>query len=274
MYEESIYVKIRGVQYHLKISGSGAPLWLLHGFTGSSKTWDELASLLSPYRTIVAIDLLGHGKTESPSSADRYTMNEQVEDLNQIRKQLSFDSIELLGYSMGGRVALSYTILKKPYVKKLILESSSPGLISEAERIERQENDFSLALKIKNEGLQSFVDYWANIPLFATQKLLPDSVQEKIRHERLLQNPIGLANSLIGLGTGSQPSWWNRLHEIDIPILFITGQKDQKFLKIAEQMKKRIPHASHINVFNAGHAIHVELPQNFGKIVKEFVLHT
>ncbi|SNX71220.1 2-succinyl-6-hydroxy-2,4-cyclohexadiene-1-carboxylate synthase [Bacillus oleivorans] len=269
-----MYLKIRGIQYHLKIWGSGEPLWLLHGFTGSSNTWDILASSISQYRTIVAIDLLGHGKTDSPDSPQRYTMSEQIEDLDEIRRQLSFDSIELLGYSMGGRVALSYSILKKQQVKKLILESSSPGLKTEAERVVRQKHDLNLSLKIKNEGLESFVAYWENIPLFATQKSLPDSVKERIREERLFQNPIGLANSLIGFGTGSQPSLWKRLNEAVIPTLLITGHEDQKFLLIAKQMEKLMPQAKHVNVFNAGHAIHVELPQKFGKIVKEFVLHT
>ena len=274
MNEQSVYVQIRDVQYHYRIWGNGEPLFLLHGFTGSSQTWDHLASSLSPYRTVVAIDLLGHGKTESPLSPERYTMSEQIEDLDQIRRLLSMDKIELLGYSMGGRVALSYSILKQEHVKKLILESSSPGLNTEAERTVRQENDLKLSFKIKNEGLKSFVDYWENIPLFSTQKSLPDPVKEKIRQERLSQDPWGLANSLIGLGTGSQPTWWDRLKEIDIPVLLITGHEDQKFLKIAEQMAKEMKNARHVDVFNAGHAIHVELPQKFDKIVKEFVLYT
>lgn len=274
MNEKALQLSVRGVRYHIKTWGAGEPLWMLHGFTGSSITWTEIAPLLSKNRTVVAIDLLGHGQTESPSNAKRYTMEQQIEDLEEIRKQLQFSPIELLGYSMGGRVALSYALLKKDSIRKLILESSSPGIQTPAERSNRSQLDYSLSDKIVNEGIESFVDYWQDIPLFESQKQLSQAVQKKIREERLSQNPTGLANSLVGMGTGSQPSWWDKLQELNLPVLLLTGSKDEKFVKIASLMEMLLPQATHTNVLDAGHAIHVELPQIFGKIVEEFILST
>ncbi|MBO1914528.1 alpha/beta fold hydrolase, partial [Microvirga sp. 3-52] len=106
-----------------------------------------------------------------------------------------------VGYSMGGRIALSYTINHPKRVASLILESSTPGLETERERIERMNKDKILAQKICSEGILSFVEFWEGIPLFDTQKKLSTEQQQKIRTERLSQNAVGLANSLLGIGT-------------------------------------------------------------------------
>ena len=71
---------------------------------------------------------------------------------------------------MGGRIALAYTIKYPERVTSLILESASPGLKTEQERIERREADELLAKKINSEGIPSFVEFWENIPLFAFAK--------------------------------------------------------------------------------------------------------
>lgn len=269
----SQYLTIRGVLYHLRTKGSGPPVLLLHGFTGSTNTWEPILPYLSDEYTWIAIDLLGHGKTESPLSSDRYHMEDQVEDINEIRKTLGYKYIHLLGYSMGGRVALSYAVTYQEMVISLILESSSPGLQSAEERENRMKSDKSLANRIKKEGVHSFIDYWEQIPLFQSQQKLPGDVKQRIREERLSQSETGLANSLLGMGTGSQPSWWERLHELTRPILLITGEEDEKFIKIADRMMSGFPDARHLTVEEAGHTIHVEQAEKFGKIVMEFLKH-
>lgn len=97
------------------------------------------------------------------------------------------------------------------YVRSLLLENCTAGLKSEDERKERCEKDERLADKIEREGIESFVSMWENIPLFETQKTFSKNVQEAVRKERLANNPKGLANSLRGMGTGAQPSWWDEL---------------------------------------------------------------
>jgi 2-succinyl-6-hydroxy-2,4-cyclohexadiene-1-carboxylate synthase len=114
----------------------------------------------------------------------------------------------LIGYSMGGRLALSVAMIHPERVSGLVLESSSPGLDSPEERKMRREQDSRLSRRILEEGIESFVDYWEGIPLFASQLSMDPSKRKKVREERLNNNPVGLRGSLIGMGTGSQPSWW------------------------------------------------------------------
>ncbi len=262
---------VRGLNYHIQIRNEYASetLVLLHGFTGSVDTWDIVIDQLPETLKIITVDLIGHGKTEAPQTATRYTMEEQVMDLDSIFEQLSLNTLTLVGYSMGGRVALSYVCKYPSRVKKLILESASPGLKTEDEIISRRKSDEALANKIEQHGIESFVNAWENIPLFESQKKLPKEIQHAIRNERLSQSEKGLANSLRGMGTGVQRSLWNNLDQIKIPVYLITGELDEKFCLIANEMKSLLPNGNHFLIHEVGHAIHVENPQQFATIIKD-----
>lgn len=235
----------------------------LHGFTGTQQTWHQLADLL-PDAHVIVFDLFGHGSSQV---SERFTMDEQIDAMD--RLLADFDEFALLGYSMGGRTALSYAVKYPEKVTHLLLESASPGLKRASERAARRSNDEALACRIETDGIEAFVDFWQNIPLFATQRDLPDEVQQIIREERLSQTEEGLALSLRSVGTGAQASQWGNLASLSMPVTLITGQLDQKFCTIAEDMAEHIPHVKHIVVEGTGHAIHVENPAEFATIVKE-----
>lgn len=264
---------VRGLEVNIRVWHEQAreTLILLHGFTGTVATWEKLAEQLPESLRIIAVDLTGHGETFVPADPNRYSMDEQIKDLEALFTQLDLQEFTLLGYSMGGRVALSYTANYPQRVKRLILESASPGLQTAEERLARRKSDEVLAENIEQNGIEAFVDKWENIPLFASQKKLSLDVQQAIRKERLSQNTQGLANSLRGMGTGAQPSVWEVLQDIHVPVFLITGALDEKFCRIAKQMKQLLPIATTIEVEEVGHAIHVENPQDFATIVKETI---
>ncbi len=263
--------EINGVSYEVNKIGEGAPLLLLHGFTGSKETWTPFYKEWQKTNQLVSLDLIGHGETSSPHEIPKYKMESVAEDLCTLLDELRIDRVDLLGYSMGGRLALSFAVMFPERVGKLILESASPGLKTERERNLRKQQDEELAEQILAEGISWFVHKWENIALFESQKSLPVYIQERIREQRMKNDPIGLANSLRGMGTGIQPSWWEQLSSLSMPALFITGERDEKFVRIAEEMKKWMPHAVHERILGAGHAIHVEQREIFGKIVSGFL---
>lgn len=262
---------IRGQKMHVKMTGHEhlPVIVFLHGFTGSSMTWTEVMDQLKGKFRMFAVDLTGHGKTDAPKNPDRYSMDEQVKDLASLFSTLNLKKISLVGYSMGGRIALSFANRHPELVQTLILESASPGLRTDQERQARRKADFELASKIKEQGIHLFVSFWENIPLFETQKQMSQERQQKVRTERLEQRELGLVNSLIGIGTGSQPSLWEELQTLHVPVLFITGEIDKKFVNIAQEMKALVPSAIHKTIKSAGHAIHVEKPTLFATIVEE-----
>jgi 2-succinyl-6-hydroxy-2,4-cyclohexadiene-1-carboxylate synthase len=263
-------IVVNNVSYHVEVYGQGEPLLLLHGFTGSVETWKPFVSQWA-HRQLVMVDIIGHGLTGSPDDVKRYEIEYVAADLDAVLQHLGIKTTNVLGYSMGGRLALTFAILYPHRVKKLILESSSPGLKTEKERMARQESDEALALEIEKYGVKQFVEKWENISLFASQKRLPEKVQARIRAERLRNNEKGLANSLRGMGTGKQPSWWERLSEVTMPTLLICGERDEKFCRIASEMSQLMPNAVVSQISDSGHAIHVEQPEIFAKIVDEFI---
>jgi 2-succinyl-6-hydroxy-2,4-cyclohexadiene-1-carboxylate synthase len=259
------------VEYHVEIVGQGEPVLLLHGFTGDISTWKSLANHLKSQYQVVMVDILGHGLTDSSENSLRYHIGKIADDLKEIFFHLNIQQINILGYSMGGRLALTFAHMYPEMTNSLILESASPGLINEDDRSARKKQDEILAHKIIEDGIESFVEYWGNIPLFQTQKSLPHTIQNNIREQRLKNNPIGLANSLLGMGTGSQPSWWNDLKHMQMPVLLITGGLDEKFCGIANDMKMLMSNVEQVTVPNVGHAIHVESPKKFDTIVMKFL---
>lgn len=266
-------IQVRGIELHVAIQGEEnlPAIVFLHGFTGSTASWREITKLLKGNYQTIAVDLTGHGKSTIPEDIDRYSMDQQVEDLETLFTELSLDRFILVGYSMGGRVALAYTVRHSRRVSTLILESSSPGLKTEEERKERQAADRRLAERILTGGLHAFVDFWGNIPLFASQKSLSEEKQLAVRNERLSQSEIGLANSLQGIGTGSQASYWKSLGAVNLPVLLITGELDTKFVNISREMQRNFPNVRHETIEHVGHAIHVEKPATFATMIEEHI---
>ncbi|WP_264738847.1 2-succinyl-6-hydroxy-2,4-cyclohexadiene-1-carboxylate synthase [Cytobacillus firmus] len=262
---------INGVRYHVDTWGAGFPLLLLHGFTGNSEGWKEFAPFWKDHSKTIALDIIGHGESGSPPDIGHYQIEESAAVINSLLEKMGIGKIDVLGYSMGGRLALTFAVKYPEKVRMLILESASPGLRAEKERHDRRIQDAKLSKRIRQEGINNFIEYWEDIPLFQSQKSLPEKIRTRIRSQRLANSIDGLANSLNGMGTGAQPSWWDALVQLEMPVLLITGELDQKFCKIAEEMSKILPSVQWKSIEDAGHAIHVEKPELFGTIVSGFL---
>lgn len=259
--------------YYYEEYGQGELVVLLHGFTGSHHTWDRLLNKMKSGSRTIVLDMPGHGQTRT----QQVTMGKFCDDLRALLDHVGCTDCHLIGYSMGGRAALSFASRFPHLVRSLVLESASPGLKTEEERKIRRLQDHKLADQIEKTGVAAFVRHWENIPLFATQTMLPQDIQQRIRDERLSQSAQGLADSLRFMGTGEQEPVWGRLRALKMPVLLITGSKDEKFVKINQRMHSLLPHSEICEIPGCGHAIHVENPEVFDKLVVEFVkrlIHT
>ncbi len=268
---ESTSIELNGLHYHLKNWGhgeQGEPLLLLHGFSGAASSWTTLAQGLADHYAIIAPDLLGHGQTATPADASRYRIENAARDLIAYLDARAIPSVNLLGYSMGGRLALFMALTYPTRIKTLILESASPGLQNPDARAARVRADESLAIQIEQNGSAWFVPYWEALPLFATQS---EAIRAALRPVRLGHQTLGLANSLRGMGTGAQPSLWERLPELTCPVLLISGALDPKFAGIANQMAVTIPRVTIWNVPEAGHTVHLERPIEYVAFVRHWL---
>lgn len=263
-----LLIDVNNATYAYTIQGQGESIILLHGFTGTKETWKPFIQKWQSAYQVITIDLPGHGKTKTTTPK---TIEMFVDDLQTILKQLHITAAHIVGYSMGGRVALAYTLTYPKTVLSLTLESASPGLLNHEERSKRRQSDYELTKRIAKEGIKSFVDFWENIPLFTTQKQLPIHTQEKVRLERLNQSEKGLIQSLLYMGTGQQTPLWKDLQKVETPVLLIVGKQDEKFVRINEKMAKLLPKGVLKIIDQAGHTVHLEQPEEFFNEITTFI---
>lgn len=261
-----------GLSLHVEVAGEGPPLVLLHGFTGSTETWRFLVSRMSRRWRTVAADLPGHGRSSSPGDPARYTLPRFADDLARTLDELSIDHTALLGYSLGGRSALRFAVRHPARVSALVLESTSAGIVDPDQRNARAAADEDLAAFIEREGIDAFVARWQSLPLWSSQDALSADARATLRAQRLRNDPRGLANSLRGAGAGAVGTLTDELRTIAAPTLLIAGALDEKYMAAAKQIAGAIPNARVSVVENAGHAVHFERPDEFGRIVEDFLL--
>jgi 2-succinyl-6-hydroxy-2,4-cyclohexadiene-1-carboxylate synthase len=242
---------------------------LLHGFLGAPGDWelkvapglDEIGvQCLTPW-------LPGHGIDPSEPAYGAVTMEEFFEHLD----ELPLEDGTLVGYSMGGRLALHYALARPQRVRRLVLEAASPGLEAEGERARRVADDEGLAQAIEREGIEAFVERWEALPLFASQRQLAPEVRTRVRGIRHTQLTSGIARALRVLGTGALPSLWDRLGEWDRPTLILVGSRDTKFVTVARRMAASFADSTRVEVEGVGHNVHLEAPGPWLAAVKEFL---
>ncbi|HEY9629281.1 MAG TPA: 2-succinyl-6-hydroxy-2,4-cyclohexadiene-1-carboxylate synthase [Coleofasciculaceae cyanobacterium] len=265
------YVEVEKYQFRCHIRGRShhPPLLFLHGFMGDRHEFDPVMDLLCEQFYCMAVDLPGHGKTQVSADDRYYTMADTAEGLIQVLKAIGIQQCCVIGYSMGGRLALYLTLRFPKYFLKTVLESASPGLKTEAERNQRIQKDHHLAHRLESEDFSAFLAQWYRQPLFATLPKHPNF--ELMLNQRLQNNPLNLARSLRHLSTGCQPSLWEDLHRNTVPLLLLAGELDTKFIGINTEMAERSPCAILRKVDRCGHNIHFENPGLFVHVIRQFL---
>jgi 2-succinyl-6-hydroxy-2,4-cyclohexadiene-1-carboxylate synthase len=223
---------------------------LLHGFTQTRQSWRRtIAALGGRYRAL-APDLPGHGLAAERRPASFAACAAYV-------RALADEPCVLVGYSMGGRIALFTALTQPALVQRLVLVGASPGIADAAEREARRRSDVALAERIESIGIAAFAQVWGAQELFGGQDA---RVAAAAHADRLRNTPHGLAAALRGLGTGVMPPLWDRLGELAMPVSLVVGERDAKFRAIAGRMAPAIPECRVEVVDGAGHAAQLEQP--------------
>jgi 2-succinyl-6-hydroxy-2,4-cyclohexadiene-1-carboxylate synthase len=251
---------------------SNPAILFLHGFLGLGEDWFDLARDLSQDHFCILPDLPGHGQSRESGhpSSDMAAMSEAIVNL---LDDLKIECVTLVGYSMGGRIALCTAVRFANRVNTLVLESASPGIEDDKERIDRAAIDDLRADQIERKGVAAFVEQWYNAPLFYSLHAKPEKLA-LLKQSRLGHDPHALATALRGLSVGRQPSLWQEIVRLDIPTLIIAGALDMKYCDIANKMAALLPRCRQITIGDAGHNAHFEQPQEFLARLREFLHDT
>ncbi len=238
-------------------------LTALHGFTETDETWCEvLAPLALPLRCPL---LPGHGWRPCPPGSSVPVVAAEI------AASLPAGG-DLLGYSLGGRVALQTALDHPARVRRLVLVSSTAGLRDAGERQRRQRHALHFAEVLEEDGLGPFVAWWENNPVLKPARVQPRRLVERLRSLRLNQDPRGLAGALRHLGTGGMADLWPRLGELRMPVLLIAGTADQRYAAVMQEMATRIPGARCELIPTCGHAVHREAPEELLNLLRVFLV--
>ncbi|MCC5608076.1 2-succinyl-6-hydroxy-2,4-cyclohexadiene-1-carboxylate synthase [Nostoc sp. CHAB 5834] len=258
--------------YYLNVNKNKPIILLLHGFMGNINEFDEAIKILTEDFSFFTLDLPGHGKTKVLGSDEYYKIQPTAQAIINLLDEFTIDKCYLIGYSMGGRLALYLTLHFPERFIKVVLESASPGLATEAERLERVRCDAQIARKLSRSIIQTdfaaFLSNWYNQPIFGYIKNHPE--YDRMIKSRLQNNPHELDKSLRFMGTGCQPSLWEKLQENKIPLLLLVGEYDKKFISINKEMDQICEFFQLEIISNAGHNIHFENTLGFVENIKDF----
>lgn len=232
------------------------PLVVLHGFLGSSEGMRLHAQPLGGARELITPELPGHGHAPPATGTFDSTVARLAARLATLPGRF-----DLWGYSQGARLALALALSHPERVGTLVLESGTAGLQSEAERAERLSADGRLAALALSGGMEAFVDRWEELPLFVSERLLPQRARELLRAERCSHEATGIASALRTYGAGAMPNLWPRLGGLRAPTLILSGELDTKFTALGVGLASALPAARHVVIAGAGHAPHREQPE-------------
>ena len=253
------------------------PLLFVHGFLGEAEDWDRMRALLAPPLDARCFELPGHGATEPiAATAGRGPVRwfaAAGEFLRDACRALGAPPV-LVGYSMGGRLAL-YTALRFPRAAcGLIVIGADPGLGDAASRAERLTRDETLARQLAAAGDEAaftgWLQRWYAAPLFGNLRRHPQF--DDLLRRRLRGRPAALAAALRGLSVAVQPVLWDALPRLPIPALFIAGAGDAKYHAVAERIAALGATWQSVVCPGAAHAVHLEQPEAVAGWIRTFVL--
>ena len=245
------------------------PLVLLHGFMGRGADWaavlESAAFGLEPsgrrsQAEVWAPDLPGHGAALA-LEAEAYSMDgaaaRVLEDVA--------EPADVVGYSMGGRLALHIAVTRPEAVRRLVLVSASPGLRTADERAARRALDAQRAADL-GADLEGFLERWYRMPMWGD---LEDDQRQTLAAGRAQNDPAELGRSLRGMGTGAQPSHWSALGGISAPALAVAGALDDRYVRLAREMAGHGLEAAVVP--GAGHSVHTEAPDALALLLTTFL---
>jgi len=244
------------------------PALFIHGFMGSGDIWRPIIEKFAGDIDAVAIDLPGHGRTKA--DLGQLTFDSLAQSLAEFAGERFSRPPHVIGYSLGGRVAL-YTALAFPDLfAGLFLESSSPGIDDKSEKTARMELDEQRAEKLRQMGMEGFLREWYTLPIYDSLKQNPELI-EKIIARKKTGDAASLAEAMVRLSPGVQPSLWDKLPQVNHPVTIIAGERDAKYCDIARRMAAIMPTADLRIIPDAGHIVHFENRAEFVTALKFFL---
>jgi 3-oxoadipate enol-lactonase len=262
---ESGYAYVNGTKLYYEIAGAGHQLVLIHGYTLDNRMWNNQFNTLSQKYRVIQYDLRGFGKSDCPSLGQKYC---HTEDLKALLDYLKISKAHVMGLSMGGGIAVEFTLEHPEMAQALIPVDSTLGGFSYSDEFNAIFKE--IFTKFSEEGLGSAKKVWMECLLFKPIFEIPEAAP---RFSMMVSDYSGWHWSTNSDAMQSiTPAAIERLEEINVPVLVIVGERDMSdFLNIARVMERDIPYARLAVLDDVGHMSNMEDPESFNREVFSFL---
>lgn len=242
-----------GVEIHYEVHGSGPAILLTHGYSSTARMWDGQIAPLSKAHTLILWDMRGHGESDYPQDAARYSEEETVADMAAILDAAGAKQAVIGGLSLGGYMSLAFHRAHKDRVRALLIIDTGPGFKNDEARQGWNDTAMKTAARFERDGLA---------PLSRAS-----AERETAKH----RSADGLVLAARGMLTQRDARVIESLPDIAVPALVVVGADDTPFLKATDYMAAKIPGASRLVIPNAGHAANMDQPALFNAAVVDFL---
>ena len=257
------FADVNGTRLFYEIAGAGPPLTLIHGFSLDTRMWDDQYAALTQRYRVLRYDARGFGRSAVPGTA-RYA---HVEDLRALLGYLEIERTALIGFSLGGGIAISFALAYPAAVDTLIVASCLlPGRRLSAELGAAFGAIWSAGRAL---GVAVARERWLQHPLFASILEQPEPGARLIQ---MVSDYSGWEWSNQDPQIHPEPPPAERLADIRAPTLAIFGARDlPDFHAIAGLIERDVPGARRVVLAGAGHMVNMEAPDRFNQLVIEFL---
>ena len=259
-------IKANGIFVNYELVGNGKCLTLIHGMGSNLNSWRYQVPAFSQHYKVLTYDVRGHGQTEA--NDEELTIELWVADLYALLKDLNINETFLLGHSMGGSIALQFTLKHANIVKALILSSS----VGARGRTEKEIHEGAIARQaeieaIKKDGMKALV---RNRLMHNFSPGFVEKNPEIAEWYKSIQLQNTTERYLRLIKHSEHPSSKPDLSKISCPTLVMAGEYDFGVLAEAIVFQKDIT-GSQFKVFPTAHATYAEVPQDYNETVLKFL---
>jgi pimeloyl-ACP methyl ester carboxylesterase len=261
-----------GVKLYFEETGSGLPLILVHEFAGDLRSYEmQMRHFGKCYRTI-AYNARGFPPSDVPEHVSSYSQARAADDILTVLDHIGAPKAHIIGLSMGGFATLHFGMRHPARALSLCIGGCGYGAELDKREAFRAEADI-IAAAIRKDGMTAFAERYAYGPTRVQYENKDPRGHAEFKAMLAEHSAMGSANTQQGVQK-ERPSLYTLVEEmkrITVPTLIITGDEDWPCLMPGILMKQNIPSAALAVMPNSGHAINIEEPEEYNRIVGDFL---
>lgn len=261
-----------GVRLHYAETGSGTPLIFVHEFAGDHRSYEVQLRHFGKRHRAIAFDARGYPPSDVPEDVAAYSQARAADDVLAILDHIGARKAHVAGLSMGGFATLHFGLRHHDRALSLCIGGCGYGAEPGAAAAFRREADV-IADTLRREGMAAFAERYARGPTRVQFENKDPRGHAEFKRQLSEHSALGAANTQAGVQR-ERPSLYDlteAMGRISVPTLIVTGDEDWPCLAPGILMKRTIPSAALAVIPNTGHALNIEEPDAYNRLLGDFL---